>query len=74
MAAGTRDTHSAQTPGSAVKQEEVQEVTESTTCMFMRMLKASLALGAVSLLQEEGCTFHHEKALAQAGKQTTEVK
>lgn len=40
--------------------------------MLVRMLEASLALGAVSLLQEKGCSFHHEKALAQAGKQTTE--
>jgi len=33
------------------------------TCMFVRMLETSLALGAVPLLQEEGCSFHHEKAL-----------
>lgn len=38
------------------------------TCMLVRVLETPLALGAVSLLQEEGSSFHHEKALTQAGK------
>lgn len=43
-----------------------QHTNASLTCVPVRVLQTPLALGAVSLLQEESCSFHHEKALAQA--------
>ena len=36
---------------------------KAITCMLVGVLRTPLALRAASLLQEEGCSFHHEKAL-----------
>jgi hypothetical protein len=42
--------------------------------MPVRVLKTPMALRATSLLQEEGCSFHHEEALAQAEKEKSRAQ